>query len=110
APWAGSYAPGVPLQLDYPDATVLDLFESAAAAHPNGLAMDFMGRVTSYRRTADAVRRVAQGLKDLGVGAGDNVAIVAPNCPQNVIAFLAVLRLGATVVQHNPLYTASELR
>ena len=32
-----------------------------------------------------------------------------PNCPQNVIAFYAVLRLGATVVEHNPLYTAGEL-
>ena len=32
-----------------------------------------------------------------------------PNCPQNVIAFYAVLRLGATVVEHNPLYTVGEL-
>lgn len=108
--WAASYAPGVPLRLDYPQATVLDLFESAAAAHPGSEALDFLGRVTTYRKTAEAVARVARGLQDLGVGSGDNVAIVAPNCPQNVIALLAVLRLGATVVQHNPLYTAGELR
>ena len=44
-----------------------------------------------------------------GVGPGDSVALVLPNCPQNVIAFFAVLRLGATVVEHNPLYTAGEL-
>ena len=108
--WAASYAPGVPLRLDYPDSTLVDLFEASAAAHPDSIALDFMGRTTTYRQTADAVRRVARGLQDLGVEAGDNVAIVAPNCPQNVIAFLAVLRLGATVVQHNPLYTAAELR
>jgi long-chain acyl-CoA synthetase len=35
---------------------------------------------------------------------------VLPNCPQNVIAFFAALRLGAVVVQHNPLYTEAELR
>jgi long-chain acyl-CoA synthetase len=33
-----------------------------------------------------------------------------PSCPQNVIAFFAVLRLGAAVVEHNPLYTTEELR
>jgi long-chain acyl-CoA synthetase len=33
-----------------------------------------------------------------------------PNCPQHVVAFYAVLRLGAIVVEHNPLYTDRELR
>lgn len=33
-----------------------------------------------------------------------------PNCPQHVVAFYATLRLGAIVVEHNPLYTARELR
>lgn len=107
--WSASYAPGVPVRLEYPESTVLDLFESAARSHPDEPALDFMGRTTTYRQTAGAVSRVARGLQDLGVEAGDNVAIVMPNCPQNVIAFLAVLRLGATVVQHNPLYTAAEL-
>ncbi|QCX28116.1 long-chain-fatty-acid--CoA ligase [Nocardioides jishulii] len=108
--WAQSYAPGVPLTLEYGDTTVLDLFESAAEAYGDRPALDFMGRITSYAATHDAVLRAASGLRDLGVRAGDNVALVMPNCPQNVIAFLAVLRLGATVVEHNPLYTASELR
>jgi long-chain acyl-CoA synthetase len=37
------------------------------------------------------------------------VALVLPNCPQHVVAFYAVLRLGAVVVEHNPLYTVEEL-
>ena len=44
------------------------------------------------------------------MGAGDPVAIVLPNCPQHIVAFYAVLRLGAVVVEHNPLYTPRELR
>jgi long-chain acyl-CoA synthetase len=44
------------------------------------------------------------------VGKGDRVAIVLPNCPQNVITFFAAMRLGAIVVEHNPLYTAREMR
>ena len=35
------------------------------------------------------------------------MALVLPNCPQHVVAFYAVLRLGAVVVEHNPLYTAA---
>jgi long-chain acyl-CoA synthetase len=38
------------------------------------------------------------------------VALVLPNCPQHIAAFYAVLRLGAIVVEHNPLYTDRELR
>ena len=33
-----------------------------------------------------------------------------PNCPQHIVAFHAALRLGAVVVEHNPLYTDRELR
>jgi long-chain acyl-CoA synthetase len=109
-PWADSYAPGVPLHLDYGDTTVLDLWEGAVRRHPDRPALDFLGRVSSYAEVDEEVRRVAGGLHALGVRPGDNVALVMPNCPQNVIAFFAVLRLGATVVEHNPLYTASELR
>ena len=107
--WANSYAPGVPLHLEYGSTTVLDLFTRAAAAHPDRPALDFLGRVTHYRTVSEQVERVAGALAELGVGPGDNVALVMPNCPQNVVAFLAVLRLGATVVEHNPLYTAAEL-
>ncbi len=41
---------------------------------------------------------------------GDTVALILPNCPQHVVAFYAVLRLGAIVVEHNPLYTPRELQ
>ena len=108
--WADSYAPGVPLHLDYGDTTVLDLWERSAQHHPGRPALDFLGRASTYAEVDDEVRRVAGGLHALGVRPGDNVALVMPNCPQNVIAFFAVLRLGAAVVEHNPLYTAAELR
>ena len=107
--WAQSYAPGVPLTLDYGDRTVLDLFTDGLDEYGDRPAFDFLGKVTDYRTVADAVERVANGLRGLGVQAGDNVALLMPNCPQNVVAFLAVLRLGATAVEHNPLYTAAEL-
>ncbi len=108
-PWATAYAPGVPLHLEHDDTTLVDRLERSARQHPDRVALDFLGATTSYARFADRVARVAEGLRRLGVGPGDSVALVLPNCPQNVIAFYAVLRLGATAVEHNPLYTAGEL-
>ncbi len=55
------------------------------------------------------VRAATASLKAFGIRPGDNVAILLPNCPQHLIAFYAITRLGATVVEHNPLYTAHEL-
>ena len=108
--WATSYGPGVPLHLDHGGTTLVDQLERTVSRWPDGVALDFLGRSTTWASLSDRVSRVAEGLRRLGVGAGDSVALVMPNCPQNVIAFQAVLRLGATVVEHNPLYTAGELR
>jgi long-chain acyl-CoA synthetase len=74
------------------------------------VATEFFGRTTTYAQLGDQISRAAEGLRRLGVQAGDRVAIVLPNCPQHVVAFYAVLRLGAVVVEHNPLYTERELR
>ena len=109
-PWATSYGPGVPLHLQYDRTTLTDQLERTVARWPERTALDFLGRSTTWAALSDRVARVAEGLRRLGVAPGDSVALVMPNCPQNVIAFQAVLRLGATVVEHNPLYTAGELR
>lgn len=107
--WTRSYAEGVPAEVEVPRETVPDLLTSAAQRFPDRPALEFFGATTSYAELRDAVARAATGLRDLGVRPGDRVALVLPNCPQHVVAFNAVLRLGAVVVEHNPLYTAEEL-
>jgi long-chain acyl-CoA synthetase len=107
--WLGAYGPGVPGHLDYGNTTLVDQFEAAVGRHADRPAYDFFGRSTTYASFGASVRRVATALIDLGVRAGDRVVLMMPNCPQHLIAFQAVLRLGAVVVEHNPLFTASEL-
>ncbi|MCZ2826389.1 MULTISPECIES: long-chain-fatty-acid--CoA ligase [unclassified Modestobacter] len=107
--WTRSYAEGVPAEVEVPRETVPDLLTSAAQRFPDRPALEFFGATTSYAELRDAVARAATVLRDLGVRQGDRVALVLPNCPQHVVAFNAVLRLGAVVVEHNPLYTAEEL-
>ncbi|MFI7430057.1 long-chain-fatty-acid--CoA ligase [Micromonospora sp. NPDC049836] len=108
-PWIRSYAPGVPATVAAPDGSLVDLLTGTARRYGDRIALDFFGATTTYADLADQVARAAEALRRLGVARGDRVALVLPNCPQHVVAFYAVLRLGAVVVEHNPLYTAQEL-
>ncbi|MEP7089214.1 MAG: long-chain-fatty-acid--CoA ligase [Nocardioidaceae bacterium] len=108
-PWASSYAPGVPLEIPVPEDSLVDLFESSTSRFGPLVALDFFGAPTTYKQLREQVSKAAEGLRRLGVQPGDRVALVLPNCPQHVVAFYAVLRLGAIVVEHNPLYTREEM-
>jgi long-chain acyl-CoA synthetase len=109
-PWTASYAEGVPEELAPVTGSLVDIVAASARDYPEATALQFFGRETSYHDLQQAIDRAAAGLRDVGVKAGDPVAIVLPNCPQHIVAFYAVLRLGAVVVEHNPLYTPRELR
>lgn len=108
-PWLATYAPGVPADLEDPAEPLTAALDRAAATYPSRVALDFMGAVTTYATLRRRVLHAAEALRELGVRHGDRVAIVLPNCATHVVAFYAVLRLGAVVVEHNPTYSADEL-
>jgi long-chain acyl-CoA synthetase len=109
-PWVKNYQPGVPAEIELPTQSLVAMVEQSVAEAGSHPAMEFFGRRTTYTELGDQIDRAAEGLRGLGVRAGDRVALILPNCPQHVVAFYAVLRLGAVVVEHNPLYTSRELR
>ncbi|WP_308491080.1 long-chain-fatty-acid--CoA ligase [Microbacterium terrisoli] len=109
-PWTASYATGVPVDLEPVTGSLVDIVAASAGDYPDAPALQFFGRETTYRELQEQIDRAAAGLKARGVGAGDTVAIVLPNCPQHIVAFYAILRLGAIAIEHNPLYTPRELR
>ena len=109
-PWLSAYAPGVPREIPPVTATLVDMMAESVREYDSRIALEFFGASMSYRQLGEKIERVAGGLRTLGVGHGDRVALVLPNCPQHVIAFYAILSLGAIVVEHNPLYTEGELR
>jgi long-chain acyl-CoA synthetase len=109
-PWLASYAEGVPNDIDLPEGSLYDLVSASVGQYPDNVALEFFGRETNYREMGEQIERAAEGLRLLGVQKGDTVALVLPNCPQHIVAFYAVLRLGGIVVEHNPLYTPRELR
>ena len=107
--WTQHYQPGVPTEIELPTQPLSSLLETAAREGGSHVATDFFGAEMTYRQLGDRVARAAEGLRQLGVRAGDRVALLLPNCPQHLIAFYAIVRLGAVVIEHNPLYTAHEL-
>ena len=109
-PWIASYAEGVPDDLEPVTGSLVDIVSASARDYPNAPALQFFGRTMSYRELQENIQRAAGYLHKAGVRAGDRVAIVLPNCPQHIVAFYAILRLGAVVIEHNPLYTPREMR
>ncbi|HEV8165999.1 MAG TPA: AMP-binding protein, partial [Actinomycetota bacterium] len=108
-PWLDNDPPGVPEHVTVPKASLAGLLDDAARDFPHAPALHFEGRTTSYAQLAEQARRCAGALAGLGVGKGTRVGLILPNCPQAVVALFGALRLGATVVQNNPLYTEREL-
>ena len=95
--------------LDLKPRLLTDLFDQAVARHPGRVALDFLGREWTYAELGAEVARAAAGLERLGLRRGDRFALCLPNCTYYVVLYFAVLRLGAIVVNLNPLYSADEL-
>jgi len=116
-PWLAYYDEGIPATIDYPRMPLDRLLANSAAKHPEATATIFGSMVGSrlmdakltYRQLDDAVNGFAAGLQQMGVGKGDRVAIMLPNCPQFIIAAYATWRIGGVVVCCNPLYVAREI-
>ncbi len=108
-PWLKHYDDGVPSQLEYPHVPVPRLLADTAGEYPDRPCLNFLGRRLTYRQTAERVEHLSAALQDLGLGKGDRVALLLPNCPAYVIAFYGILKTGAVVVPLNPLSSEREL-
>ena len=87
-----------------------DLLDRAVAEHPDWTAIDFFGRRWTYRTLGECVRRAAYGLQQRGLKPGDRIGLCLPNTPYYPILYFAALRIGAVIVNLNPLYVERELR
>ena len=108
-PWLNNYDAGVPQTIDYPAIPLFDLLSQASEKYPDAACTIFKGARITYQEMDLITDRLAAGLASIGVKKGDRVGIFMPNTPQFVMAYFAVLKLGAIVVAINPLYTAPEL-
>lgn len=108
-PWLKFYDKQVPLELHIPPLTLPELLRNSVKGYPKQTALVFMGNRMSYTQLGQETDKLASALYEFGIRQGDRVAIMMPNCPQAVIAYYAVLSLGAVTVMTNPLYVEREL-
>ena len=108
-PWQHAYPTGLNWQAPIAQAPVWHLLEDAARLFPDRPFMDFLGHRLTYRLGRELVNRLATGLQLSGIRKGDRVGLFLPNCPYYVIAYYAILKAGAVVVNLNPLYAEQEI-
>ena len=109
-PWVDHYPEGIDWATPIDITPVTERFFATAAAMPDRIAMDFMGKRTSYRDAVRTVEKLSAALQNqLGVRKGTRVALLLPNIPFYASFYYAVLRAGGVVVNCNPLYTIAEL-
>ncbi|MCW1931030.1 AMP-binding protein [Pararhodobacter zhoushanensis] len=97
------------------DITLGDLLDQQADARGSRLAIvvDDRSRDVLTEWTFAALRaeadRLARGMIDWGIGAGDRVAVMAPNCAEWVLLEFALAKIGAVLVTVNPALKRNEL-
>ena len=107
--WLKRYDKAVPQHIDYPEVPLFYYLEENARQFPEAPCTIFKGAKISFQEMNSITDQLAAGLAEIGVGKGDRVGIFMPNTPQFVMAYFAILKLGAVVVAINPLYTAREI-
>lgn len=107
--WLENYPNNIPKTIELNNDTLVEMFDRVVKDYPDNISLmcDFEG--LTYSKVGYYVDNLAQSLIELGVKKGDKVAIILPNLIQYPIALFAILKIGAVVVNINPLYTVNEM-
>ncbi|MEN3334816.1 MAG: long-chain acyl-CoA synthetase [Blastocatellia bacterium] len=108
-PWLKHYDFWVPEQMNFPRQPIHQILNLAALQFTDRPATAFREAQLTFAELKAQVDRLATALSRLGISKGDRVGIMLPNCPQYLISFFAIARLGAIVANVNPIYTAREV-
>src|SRR3954467_15735135 len=101
---------GIPRTLRYPTTTLARIVDQAADRFGDVTALVYNHNARlSYAELLRRINRMAGGLSRLGVRRGDRVLLALPNCPEYVISFFAIQKLGAVLINAGPLMGADDL-
>ena len=95
--------------LDYPRIPYDQMLSHGAERYPENVAVVFHEVSLTYRELEALTNRFARALTALGVAKGDRVCVLSPNCPEYIIAFYAIARVGAVASPMNPSYREREI-
>lgn len=108
-PWLHDYPAGIDWYTEIPEKPVYKIFDEAVEEFGDHYAFNFLGKRYRYDEMAVLIKKLAVAFQKKGIGKGDKVGLFLPNSPYYYVAYYAILKTGATVVNFNPLYAKSEL-
>jgi long-chain acyl-CoA synthetase len=108
-PWMKFWPKETPRHLEYEEIPLDEILRRNAKELPQRDAIYFEGFRMTHAELDHAVDVFTTGLNQLGIKPRDVVLIDTPNCPQFVIAFFAIIRLGAIANPIIPLNRFTEI-
>ncbi len=81
--------------------TISDIVEDFARATPDAIAVLYQDRTITYRALEEGATRYARWALDRGIKRGDAVALLMEGCPEYLMAWLGLVKLGAIVALIN---------
>ena len=90
--------------------TVVESLERAAQTHGARPAIVIGQDRLTHAQVLHEAQRYARALAGQGIGAGDHVGILMPNCVQYLLLFYGCALIGARAVHFNARYRREELR
>ncbi|HXX33880.1 MAG TPA: AMP-binding protein [Thermodesulfobacteriota bacterium] len=100
-PWLKQYERHVLHSITYPEIPIHRFLLDTIAKHPDDIALSFNEIQIPYNELNVRINLFAHALQKAGVERGDRIALLSVNSPVYVIAFFAVLKIGAVVVNLN---------
>jgi len=80
---------------------IIEKIREVAEQFPNKSAIIFDDHHVSYSQLKHVTNKLANGLRETGIGSGDRVVLMMPNLPHFVFSYYAILMVGAIVVPFN---------
>ena len=89
--------------------TIGEISGDAAAAFGDKTALIFAGKALSFAEIDRLSSRVASGLREIGVAAGDRVTLYAQNSVEWIVSYYAVAKAGGVINPINVMLTPDEV-
>lgn len=87
-----------------------ELLSISAEKHSHRIAIVFGQKKINYQTLNELTSQIACGLIDLGIKKQDKVALFLDNCPEFIISYYAILKVGGVVVPINYMFKMEEAK
>lgn len=78
--------------------SIYQAFESAVQQHANKRALIYLGEKFTYKQLEDYIDKLARSLYQMGMRKQDKAIIYLPHCPEWIIIWLALQKIGVVVI------------